>query len=871
MKPFEYAKVKSSTPMIIAGFLVLISLVVVFAVIALQESRKIADLNDKMYRHPFAISNGVLEANTKIISMHRYMKDVALAKNTEELEWAVTRVDEQEQEVYRHFKLIQERFLGEKATIDLAYTAFVDWKKIRDEVIALQQTQQYQQAAAITKGKGAKHVQLLTDRMSKLINFARNKANEFQEDSRKIYDTSRLILLGFLGFITLTGLACATFVVIRVHRAELAREKSERHTKAIIDNTLDGIIVITSRGIIERFSSSAEKIFGYAAREVLGKNIKILMPEPNHSKHDDYLRRYQGPTKSSIIGKQTEVTGLRKNGQTFPMDLAVGEIKSGSKVLFTGVIRDITKRKNAEKTIIESEERFALTTAGSGDGLWDIKIPSRHIWYSARFRQMLGYKDETDYPNILESWSNGLHPDDKEATLNAFYSHLEKGAPYDVVYRLITKQGKWRWFHARGRSLRDDSGAPYRTAGSITDVTNYKQQEIELAVAKDAAEAASQAKGEFLANMSHEIRTPMNAILGLSELALETELNDTQSGYIEKVHRSAKSLLGIINDILDFSKIEAGQMNMESTNFRLEDVLDNLKNILGLKTDETGVTLAFNVPSDLPMALIGDPLRLGQVLINLGGNATKFTQAGMIEISVKKISQSDDQINLQFSIKDTGIGMSPEHQAQLFKSFKQLDNSTTRKYGGTGLGMTISKNLIEMMGGKIWMESAEGVGSTVHFTVNMGIQQNVISTKQHKQQITNSVNQAIEKLRGARILLVEDNEFNQVLALHVLSSNGLTPTLAKDGQQALEILASQDFDGVLMDCQMPIMDGYITTQEIRKQAKYKELPVLAMTANAMIGDREKVLAAGMNAHIAKPFTREELFSTMAHWITLDKE
>ena len=394
-----------------------------------------------------------------------------------------------------------------------------------------------------------------------------------------------------------------------------------------------------------------------------------------------------------------------------------------------------------------------------------------------------------------------------------------------------------------------------------------------------AAESTSQAKSAFLANMSHEIRTPMNAVMGMTLLALRADPPPKVRDYLQKIQSSSRHLLGVINDILDISKLEAGKVALEQVEFDLEQMLDDVVSVISEKAASKGLKLMIELADDLPRQLVGDPLRLEQVLINLAGNAVKFTAWGEIAISVSLQERRPGQAMLHFAVRDTGIGLSQQQRELLFQSFQQADNSITRKYGGSGLGLSISKRLVELMGGRIGLDSRPGIGSTFWFTACLGLGRASprkpeakielsgpgTPLAQYHQAAGQALSPAVE-LQGALVLLVEDNELNQEVATEFLEAIGLQVELARDGAVALDKVQHQHYDIVLMDMQMPVMDGLSAARAIRKLPGLQQLPILAMTANAMAVDRERCLEAGMNDHIAKPIDPEQLLTKLRHWI-----
>lgn len=513
----------------------------------------------------------------------------------------------------------------------------------------------------------------------------------------------------------------------------------------------------------------------------------------------------------------------------------------------------------------QSERRLELALQAAELGLWDWEIPSDRRIFNDRWATMLGYLPE-ELASTYESWQALVHPDDLPHTLRQLRQHLDKEAEYAPDFRLRSKDGDWVWIHSIGRVVeRDAAGHPLRMIGVHQDVTDRKRAELELAAAREAAEAASRAKSEFLANMSHEIRTPMTAILGFADLLLENPSRADTLDAAVTIKRNADHLLALLNDILDLSKIEAGKLVLESVPCSPLALVREVVSLMRVKADAKGLPMEVIAAPGVPCQVATDPVRLRQILVNLLGNAIKFTESGGVAIAVRYEERVDMPPLLCFDVSDTGIGMSADQIAGLFQPFAQADASTTRKFGGTGLGLTISRRLAEKLGGDITVKSEVGKGSVFHVRIAVGTVERINPRESSRAETLASDSKARTNAAlptGCRILLAEDGLDNQRLIAFLLKKGGAQVEIAENGAVAVEMasVAEAPFDLILMDMQMPVKDGYEAAKELR-QAGY-EGPIVALTAHAMKDDERKCLEAGCDAYLAKPIEKAKLFETI---------
>jgi len=788
---------------------------------------------------------------------------------------------------------------------------------------------------------------------------------------------------------------------------------SEQRTRLILESTDEGIFGVDTDGRITFVNPAACELLGYTQNEMIGQPSHQLIHH-HHPDGSEYPKENCPMFAAYKKGESKRIDNeflWKKDDSGLPVEYGATPVRKGEDLVGAVIsFKDITERKRAEAqlqhTNFLSDGALDLTKAG----YWHVPLDGSG-WYksSERAARIFGDPPTSDHRYTLEHWAKHVREGDEAAakiTMQNFNDAIEGNVPvYDATYAYKRPiDGQIVWIHALGRVVKDANGKATDMFGVTQDITDFKLLEMELVAAKIKADEATQMKSMFLANMSHEIRTPMNAIIGLSYLGLKTQLNPKQRDYLNKIHNAGTSLLAVINDILDFSKIEAGKLDIEQTDFKLDDVITSVTTITGQKAHEKGLEFLAEMPSTVPQYLVGDPLRLGQILTNLVNNAVKFTERGEIRMSAELLERTGEKCKLKFSVRDTGLGMTKEQAAKLFQPFTQADMSTTRKHGGTGLGLTICRRLVELMGGQICLESEPGYGSTFSFTVWLGIgeqkgsgkivperlqQLNVLvvddnaaaceiiheslrsivhhvdavasgnaavaSVKQRDSDepydiifmdwrmpgldglqasriiksdeslahqpaivlvtafgreevreeaehlhldgfllkpVTKSMlidalvnvfsspseeidaagaaeaSKEAKRLQGLRVLLTEDNEINQQIAVELLESVGATVDVANDGSIAVKKLFAHErppYDIVLMDLQMPEMDGYQATRKIRSEARFTKLPIIAMTAHATTEERERCLDAGMNDHISKPIDPSLFYETLSRF------
>ena len=787
-------------------------------------------------------------------------------------------------------------------------------------------------------------------------------------------------------------------------RSHEALQESEQLFRSIFENSQIGISIFGIEAQTHITNRALQEMLGYSEADLrsLEQWDKIVHPDDRGLGAERYAELLAGKRDADEYGHRY----IRRDGR-----IVVGNGRyqllrdaAGKPQYLVALTEDITERNRAQEALQDSERLFRSIFENAPVGIGLYNVPEAQYFTNRALHEMLGYTHE-DLSSV-EKWDQIVHPDQRASGAKRYAELVEGKYDYDEwEQHFIRRDGRLVIADGAFTMIRDTAGNPQYLLNTTKDITDRKQAEADLLAAKEEAVAATKAKSDFLANMSHEIRTPMNAILGMTHLALKTELTAKQRDYLTKTTVAAKALLSIINDILDFSKIEAGKLDVENTEFRLDQVLEDLSSVVCQKARDKDLEFLIAPPKNLPPNLIGDPLRLGQILINLVNNAVKFTERGEVLVTVALEEQLADRVKVRFSVRDSGIGMTPEQSAKLFQAFSQADTSTTRKYGGTGLGLSISKRLVEMMEGTIWAESEPGVGSAFHFTAWFGIGSDgkrkrfvpelagiralvVDDNAQAREVLTEAlqafalradsvssgedavreivaadsldpyrlvlmdwhmpgmdglqtsriirrndrlqhvpkivmvtsfgqgdvrtqaeeigvdsyllkpVNQSllydtlvdlfgfagredhrsreskdestVPDATGIRVLLVEDNEINQQVATELLESAGAIVTVANHGGEAVKILTDGDqppaFDVVFMDLQMPEVDGFTATKLLRKDPRLQKIPIIAMTAHALVEERQRCLDAGMNDHVSKPIDPDSLFSTLIRWV-----
>lgn len=645
--------------------------------------------------------------------------------------------------------------------------------------------------------------------------------------------------------------------ITEIRKAQHEIVQSELKNRLIMNSALDAIITIDVYGRITFWNPRAESIFGWKEEEVLGHSLsETIIPPAFREAHKQGMNHFLTTGESTVLNRQLELKAINRIGEELPIELSIVPIENGDSIFFCSFIRDITERKLIEQGLRVNEEKYRSIITNMNLGLLEVDTEERIQFVNNSFCEMSGYlADELIGRNASELFVRSENAEIMESRNEM----RKKGVSDAYEIAVKNKRGELKWWLVSGAPRFDDKGQLIGSIGIHLDITSQKTQEYELIEARELAEQSARSQEMFLANMSHEIRTPLNAIMGMSRELQKTSLNQQQKSYLEAVNSAGEQLLVVINDILDISKIQAGKLNIENIGFRLREIGDRVMQVMSHRAEEKGISLICTTDARVHPVLIGDPYRLNQVLLNLISNGIKFTEKGTVEVICKVEEDNMDGQRISFTVRDTGIGMDKEFTQRIFENFSQEDRSVARRFGGTGLGMAISKQLVSLMNGDIQVESKKGEGTRVYFWLPF--------RKGSEKEITPKAQAPTDHriLSGKKILLAEDNEMNRLVATTVLQPYGTIIEEVINGQEAVEAIRTGYYDLVLMDVQMPIMDGLEATRRIRRDLQ-STIPIIALTANAIKGENEICFAAGMNDYLTKPFKEEDLVALMAKWL-----
>ncbi len=654
------------------------------------------------------------------------------------------------------------------------------------------------------------------------------------------------------------GVSAIVRDITRAKATQQALREANENYRALIQTIPDVIWLIDSNDRIKFLSPNTEKVFGYSVEECYARGVPILFESVHPDEAQQVLRAFKLFFEEDAPFDM-EFRLRRKDGEwRWVHNRAIQTFEKDGLRYASGLLTDITQRKAAEESLRESEQRCRLLFERNLAGVFRCSQVGSFLDCNDAGAKILGYASRDDLigRSVMDVF---FDPADK-ATSDQRMAQYGTASNQELFMR--RKDGSAVWVMANTTMVPGATGTEIE--GTFLDITLLKQAEEQMRLAKEAAESANRAKSEFLANMSHEIRTPMNGVIGMIDLALDTNLTPEQRDYLSTVRSSAGALLEIINDILDFSKIEARKLELERVSFSVKEVVRATVKEFAVQARNKQLSLQCDFSADLPDTVIGDPGRLRQIMMNLVGNALKFTNQGEIMVRVQQLQDN----SLQFSVSDTGIGISADKQKTIFEAFIQADTSSTRHYGGTGLGLAIVSQLVALMQGRIWLQSKPGDGSTFYFTARFGLATAIPATEETQPREERT---AAAPSRKLHILVADDNLVNLRLARSLLAKQGHSVVTVGSGREALAALEQRNFDLVLMDVQMPDMDGFEATKVIRAQERIsrKHLPIVAMTAHAMIGDRERCVAAGMDAYVTKPVDANKLFDAIADAVHKD--